>query len=489
MTKDKAIFFAQSAIWLLFTGFSAYVAGHHERWADEVQALLIAQDAAWLDILTTIPHAEGQPVLWIILLKLLSFGSSGTDILFISVAVMSAAVWLIVFRYPIPLAYKILLPFGHYFLYQYNVVSRNYCLAFLALAVIGLSYTKRHKNIWRYALALIFLAETTTFYAPVAAVLGIAWLYEGYCLTNGQPKAYLAPFCVLSAFGLFLIWQLAPFPAVDFSDLASVSTSVRHLETSNYIIYLFKQLYEAFFSLPLILILYFVLLGILLAKGPVYVWQKVATGSKAAKTGICAFAAFLVPFSLSIPLPYHQGLAFGLFLLLCYISVPYKSLHRVRPFFILLMVLQLARGISVAYFDIKFPVAAQEESAHMIRQHTASDVPVLPVSYNTLPLRLMLNRTRLEHFGNNPRFHRWNRPAETSDKAHSGNILVFGADRYEEMLPLLFSKDFYLYAVSAYMPFPQSGGGLNFSDYILIPAEKYIRQTEKKHFTNKKNHV
>lgn len=154
-----------AVIWFCFTAFSLYIAPFHEIWADEVQAFLIARDASFSEILTVIPHQEGQPVLWHLLLKLLIaiFGEE-LNITYVSIAVMSITVGIFLFCCRVPLIYKILLPFGHYFLYQYNIISRNYCLAYLAMVLLAVLYEKRHRYIWRYALSLLLFAESAAFW-------------------------------------------------------------------------------------------------------------------------------------------------------------------------------------------------------------------------------------------------------------------------------------------------------------------------------------
>lgn len=132
-----------AVIWFCFTAFSLYIAPFHEIWADEVQAFLIARDASFSEILTVIPHQEGQPVLWHLLLKLLIaiFGEE-LNITYVSIVVMSITVGIFLFCCWVPLIYKILLPFGHYFLYQYNIISRNYCLAYLAMVLLAVLYER-----------------------------------------------------------------------------------------------------------------------------------------------------------------------------------------------------------------------------------------------------------------------------------------------------------------------------------------------------------
>lgn len=57
---------------------------------------------------------------------------------------MSITIWIILFKINIPLIFKLLIPFGYIFIYQYNIVARNYSIAFLALTLVALLYDKRH---------------------------------------------------------------------------------------------------------------------------------------------------------------------------------------------------------------------------------------------------------------------------------------------------------------------------------------------------------
>lgn len=218
-----------AVIWFCFTAFSLYIAPFHEIWADEVQAFLIARDASFSEILTVIPHQEGQPVLWHLLLKLLIaiFGEE-LNITYVSIAVMSITVGIFLFCCRVPLIYKILLPFGHYFLYQYNIISRNYCLAYLAMVLLAVLYEKRHRYIWRYALSLLLFAESAAFLAPVAAVLGLFWFSEAYRQTSGKPFQYIAPMCLLGGCGLLMLWQILPVNMVQYN------MRIEHIENYPY---------------------------------------------------------------------------------------------------------------------------------------------------------------------------------------------------------------------------------------------------------------
>ena len=213
MSKNFSLSFSNKTIcgliWCIFVALSLYIAPYHEIWADEVQAFLIARDASFTDIISIIPHQEGQPSLWHLLLKVLIglFGEN-LNITLVSITIMSLAVGIFLFGYQVPLIYKILIPFGHYFLYQYNIISRNYCLAYLALAILGYIYPLRHKYIWRYAFTLLLLAESTSFLAPIAAILGVLWLYDAYKNHTHKLTPYIAPLLMLSCFGIFIFTYL-----------------------------------------------------------------------------------------------------------------------------------------------------------------------------------------------------------------------------------------------------------------------------------------
>ena len=162
MFSDRIKSFKYSILFL-FVGISIFCAYYHEFWADEIQAYLIAKNESYINILAKIGHQEAQPVLWHLILKIATdILRLGTNTLFISIFLMSITIWLILFRINIPLIFKILIPFGYSFIYQYNIVSRNYCLAYLALTLVALLYKDRHIYVWKYAFSLLFLAYSAT---------------------------------------------------------------------------------------------------------------------------------------------------------------------------------------------------------------------------------------------------------------------------------------------------------------------------------------
>ena len=475
--ESKRIILWQYVVFGLFIGISLLAAGYHEHWADEVQAWLIAKEAGWSEIIAYIPHHEGQPVLWIALLKLLLYCFNTPDVLFLSTVIMAVTVWIILFRYDIPPVYKILIPFGQYFIYQYNVIARNYCLGYLALALTGLLYKDRHSHRFAYAASLLLLAESTTFYAPVAVVLGVAWFCEGWQIMCGKIKPYLLPMSMLAFFGFVLVWQMLPLPEMSFSDMTSVSIYSRYLYTQNYLLYILKHLFYSLLNFPLIIAFYIMLCVYLMRNGVVAAASHTWRGIKALRIGFVCFLAFMVVFYLAIPLSYHQGLVWGLFLFVCYISVSGQKPVRANAFFVLLMALQVIRGAAAIFWDINIPVSAQTQTADIIREHTLPDTKIMPVTYSSLPLKLLFEREKLALPPENPLYFRWDKDIVTgkqvSDDLYS--VLVIGADLLSAYRRYIRNnKSYYLYITPAYLPFPQTGTFLNHTHYIFIPKAQYI---------------
>ncbi len=121
--------------------FTAYVIGlivivlFHEEWFDEAQAWEIARCASLKDILFKIPHYEGHPPLWHLLL--VPFAKTGMpfkfSLHFLAILFSTSAMGLLIFKSPFPRIIRCLLPFTYFFFYQYGVVARPYSLMMLAI--------------------------------------------------------------------------------------------------------------------------------------------------------------------------------------------------------------------------------------------------------------------------------------------------------------------------------------------------------------------
>lgn len=175
---------------------------NHEPWRDEMQAWLLARDSASPLELWRNTRYEGHPLLWHLLLWLLSRWSQTPLTMQLAhgaVAVLTAGVFL-AFA-PFPRWLRVLWVFGYFPLFEYGVISRNYGLTvlflFLALALRHCPFTA--------AAALVLAAHASPMGVLLAPVLALVLL--------GRERNTLAP---LLAFGF--AWGLAVFSCLPPAD-------------------------------------------------------------------------------------------------------------------------------------------------------------------------------------------------------------------------------------------------------------------------------
>ena len=162
------------AIWII-TFF--IVSCFHEPWLDEAQAWLIARDVSYHDILFTMPHYEGHPSLWWLVLSVpaklhLPYEMSLTVVSLIFSAV---TVYLIIFKSPFFTAFKFTLPFSFFIFYQYGVIARPYCMLICAMMFAAVFYKNRDEKPFRFILSLLFLCMTSGYGIVLAGGIAIEW--------------------------------------------------------------------------------------------------------------------------------------------------------------------------------------------------------------------------------------------------------------------------------------------------------------------------
>ena len=391
-------------IWVVFIALSLSIAPYHELWADEIQAFLIARDAPISDIISVIPHQEGQPSLWHLLLKglIVLFGEN-LNITFVSITIMSLAVGIFLFGYQVPLIYKILIPFGHYFLYQYNIISRNYCLAYLALAILGYMYPLRHKYIWRYAFTLLLLAESTSFLTPVAAVLGCLWLYEAYKNPPHKLTQYIAPMVMLASFGLLFLWQILPINTAQYN--------IRIEDIKNYPHNVIAHFPEAFFvgkylatNLLFLAVVAWVSIKFVISADFII---KIKAHKTSALYITLVWVIFVAVYFAVRPMFYHQGLIWGLFLCSVYMFFPNYIQNKKHYLFVACLFMQIYWSFVSISFDVKHPYSAQLEVMQILQKHNLLPRKIQTIGFHTLPLQTLLSRENLYLPADTPLYWQW----------------------------------------------------------------------------------
>ena len=152
----------------------------HEPWFDEAQSWAIARSGTIKEILFEIPHYEGHPPLWHLILA--PFAKLGApyelSLAAVNIFFMTLAVAVLLFKSPFPKLIRCLLPFNFFLFYQYGVVSRPYCILVLAMFLAAVCYKGRNEHPVKYLLCLTLMCAIHSMGIIIAGAFCIVWLCE-----------------------------------------------------------------------------------------------------------------------------------------------------------------------------------------------------------------------------------------------------------------------------------------------------------------------
>lgn len=169
--------------WLIFAVYAVVlilVACFHEPWYDEAEAWQMARGASLHDLIFYIPHYEGHPALWYLILAIPAKLGVPYEIGLKSIAIAAALCygWLFLFKSPFPKGIRYCLPFHYFFFYQYGVISRPYGLSVLCLLLMAMAFRERNQKPWRFILPMAFLCALSGYGIVLAGGICLAWVWE-----------------------------------------------------------------------------------------------------------------------------------------------------------------------------------------------------------------------------------------------------------------------------------------------------------------------
>jgi len=207
--------FAVLGLWIAVTSFTL---SHHEKWADEAQAWLLARDlplsTLWLHEL----RYEGSPGLWHTILWVAqhvfhapyaALGPLGLGFAFVGIVYLVLAT-------PFPRPLRWLMAFSFFFLYQYAVIARSYVLFALFCFIAAQQYRNGERPL-RFAAALAPLALLTAHGSLLAAGLALAYAIRFVQHWRDHNQAARREFWVAAALlaVLYVCLLLVLFPPPD----------------------------------------------------------------------------------------------------------------------------------------------------------------------------------------------------------------------------------------------------------------------------------
>lgn len=462
-------------ILLVYIAFSLVIIPYHEHWADEIQALLIAKEASWTDILIHIPQQEGQPVLWHLLLKigLFIFGD-GINISYISAFIMSVTVWVIVFKYDIPLIYKALLPFGYFFMYQYNIVSRNYCLAYLGLSLVGLFYHHRHQKIWLYILSLAFLAETTSFYYPIAGIMACFYIYEIYQYHRKDYKKYLLPLSCLLCVGISILWQIFPLNVFEYEDRRNDFSFL-------YVLGSFFISQNIYVNIIFLIMFIWYLFSLFNTKRLLNIKRFIYSNKMPVIYALILCGIFLICLLILRSQWQHQGLIWGIFLFAFYIFFP-SHISKKSFFMLSILLLHIYWTISACLYEKKHITSPQNVVLSFLKRTNLNKETILPVGYQTLPFLNIYPRKQLAWEDDRTLYYKfdlsdYNKKFNLDKILHTQAELIlidvlYYLEHQDEIMSVFNSNNYNLFVFPAFLPDKDDKGYIQYL-YLFVKKDLY----------------
>lgn len=168
-------------LWALYTFIIVFLASRHEPWGDEYHVWSMSYRLSLADIWDMM-RVEGHFSLWnyLVAFWVKLFGMDWRALYMVSLPLMSAAAWLLLFKVNFPLLGKILVIFSAPFIYDFPVIAR--CYALIPPVVIGLVIAYQNNKPLLFCVLLGLLANTHAYMEGMVAALWLAYVYEEVAL-------------------------------------------------------------------------------------------------------------------------------------------------------------------------------------------------------------------------------------------------------------------------------------------------------------------
>jgi len=205
----------------------AVVVPWHEPWSDEAQAWLLARDLSIPQLLFHYLRYESHPALWYLILWVPSHLHLNYAVLgWISAAIASAGIYVLLRLSPFPYYLRAILPFTFFLAYQFAVVARSYVLFPPLCFLIAHVYRQTRPRPVLMAVLLALLANVSVHGTLVACTLAPIYSWN---LFHERRSAALSRRTLTWAAILFLasivLVAVTIYPPADLHTIASPTVS------------------------------------------------------------------------------------------------------------------------------------------------------------------------------------------------------------------------------------------------------------------------
>lgn len=362
----------------------------HEIWLDEAQHFLIARDSITLSELFRVCRIEGHPILWNVILFVITRFSSNPFYMQLVHILISCVTVAIILKCNLSLVEKILVIFGYYFFYEYNIISRNYGLSALLMILPVYYYTKGNATLLTLAILIFFLAQAHLFSLLFSIAFVFTWLVRerNFLLKQNKRIIIAAGLIVLagwiiSAFFIIPPWNYGmKFISYDSSGYFSTDRIVKTLSTG-----LKGIFYIPDYTLPghqFINTLYFLTLNLrvwiiyLLSIAAFVIPAYIIKNDRFALILFCSYILIFTGVYFFLPLVYGIRY-FGFFYVAftcCYLVVRPRVSKTGLILSISIFSLQFINGLYAYSMDFRYPFSEGKEVSHYIGEVRLKDEKV-----------------------------------------------------------------------------------------------------------------
>jgi len=170
----------EKTVFVFYILFLFWTISIHEPWFDEMQAWAIAKTAPLKDLLFLIPHYEGHPPFFHLLLAVPARLGVPWQIglRFACVCCSLVSAYLILFKAPFSRWVRCCLPFTFFLFYQYGVIARPYSMLVLILILAAICFPSKNAKPFLFTCLLGLMCAFHLFGIAIAGGMAAAWLLE-----------------------------------------------------------------------------------------------------------------------------------------------------------------------------------------------------------------------------------------------------------------------------------------------------------------------
>jgi hypothetical protein len=391
----------------------------HEMWRDELHSWLLAKDNPTLAEVGRDVRYEKHPLAWYIVLFLLTrLTNSPLSMQLFHLALASLSASLVLRYAPFHPYQKVLLIFGYYLFFEFNIISRNYALGILSLFLFCVFYTRRPDRPLLWGTCLFVLANTS-FYGLILAFAAGATAALDVLIIKKLRRRWTswAALCLAVLGAVFSLLTMAPVPDSSYDQVAARHTSFSP-ETLSRVLHVLPRSYfpiprftlqfwntnildRAAPELPVNLVVALVI--VIFAVALLRRHRSALVFFVLATAGILGWSYFA-----SSGFVRHQGHLFIAFITALWLTVrPAEGDDKqggeigcqgIRPKYLraglaFLFAIQFLAGLYAAGMDFLFPFSRAKETATFIKKHGYRDLPIVgEMDYLMTPVSGYLGR-------------------------------------------------------------------------------------------------